>query len=183
MLIVLSSNRYEYYNLSEQETTITFLISMADYIIIGIILISVAISFLRGFVREALSLLTWGTAIIAAIYYSTELSEVLAHKIHMPSLRLLVSFAIIFLSILILGSIASLFIASFIKKIGFSGTDRVLGVVFGLVRGILIVSMMIMVANFTQIPSHSEWKTSLLIPHFEVVANWLTQFIPANINT
>src|SRR3990167_7214103 len=111
----------------------------ADYSIIAVIVLSGLISLVRGFVREALSLVTWILAVWISITFATELSELFASQIQNTTLRYVVSFGLLFIMTLILGAMLNFLISQLIQKTGLSGTDRVLGVVFGIARCILLI--------------------------------------------
>lgn len=158
------------------------ILNIADYIIIGVVLLSVVISLFRGFIREVFSLLSWGSAIFLAIFFCSKLAELFATKIHSPAVRLLVSFALIFVVTLIIGALLSHLFVSVAHKTGLSGTDRFLGAVFGLLRGALVVALLIMVGQLTKVTEHDAWKNSILIPHFKVVANEIKEWAPQVLN-
>lgn len=154
----------------------------ADYIILLILGLSILISVIRGFVREALSLATWITAFWAGFHFLDALRELLADYIHTPSLQYGAAFLIIFLTILIMGNIVGYLLGKMIDVTGLSGTDRVLGSIFGLGRGVLLVSIMLLLASFTPVTKDSWWRTSLLIPQFESIELWLKDMLPDSIN-
>ena len=64
------------------------------------------------------------------------------------------------------------------QKTGLSGTDRVLGVYLGIIRGILVVAaVLFFVDTFTPLSQTLEWEQSLLIPHFHVIIRWFFDLI------
>ncbi len=149
-----------------------------DYFIVIVIVFSTLISLMRGFISEAISLLTWIIAVILAFKFSQVLSDRLAGMIHNPSVRFFVSFIIVFLIVLILGSIISHLLSSLVRSTGLSGTNRLLGTVFGFARGILLVAIFILFAGMTSVVRESWWQSSYLIPYFHDIVAWLQQFIP-----
>lgn len=153
-------------------------LNIADYTIIVVVLLSVVISLVRGFVREAFSLASWGAAIFLSVFFCSDLAELLSTRISTPAVRLLVSFGIIFIVTLIVGAILSYLFVSMVHKSGMSGTDRFLGGVFGLLRGALVVALLVMFGQFTKMPEHEAWEHSVLIPHFQIVANDLKEHAP-----
>lgn len=163
------------------QTLISQILGYSDFIILIILLISVLISFWRGFLREALSLTTWVAAFWVSISFHSQLAQLLTHKISTPGLRLLVAFAALFLGVFIAGSIISHLVIQLIKKTGFGGTDRLLGAGFGLLRGVLIVALGVMAGEMLQLNNNPAWQSSVLLPWFEQVAGWLQQFIPHSI--
>lgn len=145
----------------------------ADYAIIAIVGISVLVSVIRGFVREAMSLLVWLAALgLASVYYQV-LAEWLTALIGSPSMRLIVAWAGIFVVILLLGGILSYLLAKLLKATGLSGTDRLLGMIFGTARGGLVVlALLIMIPAIIPLDQESWWRESRLIPEFLKFEAW-----------
>ena len=153
-----------------------------DIVILVIIALSAGLSLMRGFVREALSLLAWVVAIWVAISFSHQLSTLMEDMIASPTARLAVAFSILFVVTLIAGSMANYLAGQFVKKTGLTGTDRMLGVVFGVVRGIVVVAILVLLAGLTQsIPAETWWKQSMLMTHFQDVAIWIRGFLPEDV--
>lgn len=151
-----------------------------DFAIIGIIAFSILISIVRGFVREALSLVTWIAAIWIGIHYHALVSEWLTPYISAYAIRMVAGFFILFAGALILGSIVSFMLVQFIQKTGLSGTDRSLGVVFGLGRGVVVVSVALLMGNIMFPANNKEnaFQQSHLAPEFLPVMDWLKAFLP-----
>src|SRR5699024_7809596 len=125
----------------------------------------------RGFIREALSLVTWAAAFIVARLFSPHLDAYLIKTIEMPSLRMAVAFGLLFVIVLIVGAIVGKLIQLLVKATGLSGTDRVLGMVFGALRGALIVT--VLVALFRpMVEEDTWWQESRLAPHFVSLEGW-----------
>ena len=152
-----------------------------DYVIIAIILISTLISLMRGFVREAMSLAFWIIAFWVAQMFFREFADYLAQWIEVPSLRLGAAFAIIFFVVLILGGLLTFLIGQVIDATGLSGTDRAIGMLFGGVRGVLIVEALILVAGLTPMPQDPWWQESGLIHYFQDLALWMRSLLPDDI--
>ena len=84
----------------------------------------------------------------------------------------------LFAATLVLGAIINYLIGQLIDHTGLSGTDRLLGVCFGAVRGVLVVSALIFFMDtFTSLNQSGWWKQSVLIPEFGVVVNWFFEFM------
>lgn len=152
-----------------------------DYIIIAIIVISALISVFRGFVREAFSLVVWIAAFWVAWAFFREFSQYLIQWISLPSARLGVSFAIIMIAVLIVGGVVNYLLAQLVEHTGLSGTDRLLGIFFGIGRGAIIVAIIILLAGLTALPQDPWWNQSLLIVHFQDLSLWLKSFLPEDI--
>lgn len=151
-----------------------------DYFILGLIGLSLLVSLWRGFVKEALSLVTWIAAFLVALNFSDLLAERLTPWIELPSMRAAAAIAGLFVIVLIVGGLINFLIGELVKKTGLGGTDRVLGTVFGAARGVIIVGVLVMLAGLTALPQDPWWQDSALLPHFERLALWLADFLPAD---
>ncbi len=160
----------------------TSVFNWVDCAIVGIILISILISLVRGFVREGLSLITWIGAIWIGIHFYQHVSIWLAPHISSVPIRMVAAFGVLFISTLLVGSILSFIFVQFVKKTGLSGTDRTLGIVFGLARGIIIVSIALLIGEMIFPPGHSSEAKALeqsrLASQFKPMMHWLKEFLP-----
>jgi len=152
-----------------------------DYAIIIILALSALISVLRGFVKEALSLAAWVLAFWIAFTFHQNLATVLTEYIDTPSLRLISAFALLFVVTLIIAALVNNLVSQIVKKTGLTGTDRMLGVVFGIARGVIIVAILVLMAGLTQLPADPWWNESIFIKHFQELAIWLKTFLPKDI--
>lgn len=151
-----------------------------DYLILAIIVISTLISLLRGFMREIVSLVTWVIGFWVALRFARQLGDVFS-IIHNPSVRVVIGFAILFIVILILGAAINFLIGRIMEKTGAGAADRILGMLFGMVRGIVIVAVLVIVAGFTTLPQNSGWHDSRFVPYAESVAGWMRAVLPAQV--
>lgn len=149
-----------------------------DYGILGVILLSALVSFIRGFLREAFSLATWLAAFWVAITFNDDMAELLITHIKQAELRAVVSFGALFIGTLIVGGIINFMLGSLMHRVGLSGTDRLLGVLFGVGRGILLVALLLALASLSSLPNQLWWQQSQLVPYFKPLQEWLVQFIP-----
>lgn len=152
-----------------------------DYAILAIIGISVLISLWRGFTKEALSLAGWILAAWVALTFADQLQALLEPHIQVPSLRLMVAFAILFIATLFLAGFINYLAVQVIKKTGLSGTDRMVGIFFGVARGCVVVAVLVLVAGMTPLPQDPWWNQSQMMHYFQDMAVWLRQFLPADI--
>ncbi|MEE9343050.1 MAG: CvpA family protein [Gammaproteobacteria bacterium] len=149
-----------------------------DYLFIAIITISVLFSLWRGFVKEAFSLLSWVVALVVAFMFFEELSELLSGWIESPTIRNISAFSLLFLSVLLLGGLVSYLIGQLVSKTGLTATDRLLGIFFGVARGIILSAVLVLAAGFTSLPEEQWWSDSLLMGHAQDLAVWLKGYLP-----
>lgn len=150
----------------------------ADIAILVIIALSAIISIMRGFVREALSLAAWIVAFWVAFTFSENLAGAFADYIDTPSMRMVAAFTVLFVITLLVAALINFFIVKLVEKTGLSGTDRMLGVVFGVLRGGIIVAILVLLAGLTPLPQDPWWHESMFIKHFQEVAIWVRDRLP-----
>ncbi|WP_444927237.1 CvpA family protein [Microbulbifer sp. TRSA002] len=139
----------------------------ADWIILAIVGISTLIGLSRGFIKETLSLLTWIAAFIVAMMFRDQLAPMLSNLVDTPSLQMIAAFGILFIGTLLAGAGLNMVLSAFVEATGLSGTDRVLGMAFGLVRGaIVVMALLILAPALVPVEQDSWWSQSVLIPHF-----------------
>ncbi|MCU0072820.1 CvpA family protein [Pseudomonas koreensis] len=148
-----------------------------DWAIVAIIAISALISLSRGFVKEALSLVTWIIAGAVAWMFGGSLSEYLAGYIQTPSARVITGCAIMFVATLIVGAMINYLIGELVRVTGLSGTDRFLGMAFGAARGVLLVVVAVGLLSLGPVQQDEWWKESQLVPRFLLVADWSKNLI------
>ena len=150
------------------------LLSIVDWIILAILLVSTSISFVRGFVREALSLATWVAAIIIARLFAGQLSSLLVEYIEVQSIRIGASYILLIVSTLVVGAMVNHLVCELVKMTGLSGTDRFLGMFFGLARGAVVVLIVVaMLYYLAPIEGDGWWSESVLIPEIVKTIEWL----------
>jgi len=149
-----------------------------DYVVLGIVLLSILVGALRGFIKEVFSLAVWAAAFVIAFQYSGALALQLENHIELPSARTSLAFAGLFLVVLLIGGLITFLIGKLVEKTGLSGTDRLLGGLFGAIRGLILILVLMLVAGLTPVPQDPWWQQSRTIQSLMPLAEWSTQFLP-----
>ncbi|MGH8747135.1 MAG: CvpA family protein [Burkholderiales bacterium] len=132
-----------------------------DYAVLGVLGVSVLWGVWRGLVREVISIAGWVLAFIAAYLFAAPLASALPRAIPTPELRMLTAFMGVFIAALVVATLCSLLLSKLVKAAGLGGLDRVLGSIFGLARGLLIVLALALVAGLTAAPRQGYWRNSV----------------------
>ncbi|MBU3023300.1 CvpA family protein [Aestuariibacter sp. A3R04] len=148
-----------------------------DFSILGIIVVSTLISLMRGFVKEAISLVVWFGALFIASEFHADLA-VYFTQISDEVLRNGAAIVVLFVITLVLGGMFNHVVGQLVQASGLSSTDRALGAIFGSLRGVLIVSaLLFFMDTFTEAANSAWWNQSLLIPEFGVIIEWFFTFV------
>ncbi len=153
----------------------------ADYAIIGVLLLSVLVGLWRGLISEVTALATWVAAVWLAWLYGPFVAAWFRGTIDVPSLRIIVGYGLCFIVVLVLGALFKFIIDRLVEGTGLSGSDRMLGMVFGLARGLLLVTVLVFVLGFTPFTRDAWWHQSRLLPTFTAAASWLNQRLPVSV--
>ncbi len=152
-----------------------------DFVILGMVLISALISLIRGFVREAFSLAVWVLSFWISWTFFRDLSLRMEPFVTTPSVRLGVAFVILMILSLVVGGLLNYLVIRLINSTGLSGSDRFIGMIFGLARGVLLMAILVLLAGLTPLPQDPWWQQSVLIPYFQELALWLKELLPPEV--
>ncbi|WP_417552323.1 CvpA family protein [Marinomonas fungiae] len=149
-------------------------ISTLDWVIIAVVAISTLISLKRGFVKEVMSLVTWVVAFIVAVRFTGPLQTLLIDQVQNDQIRYVVAFIALFIATLVIGALISFTLGSLIQATGLSSTDRVIGMLFGFVRGALVVVAFVSLLSLSPAIEKSEmWKSSQLV----ILKDWVRDML------
>lgn len=150
-----------------------------DGVIIGILALSVITGLVRGFVKELVAICIWVVAIWFAYHYYKIVAGWLAPYIHEDTAQSVAAFVLIMLGTIIVGSLVNALLSFILHSTGLTGTDRLLGMGFGFVRGVFIVALLILAVKMTSlIPAGDYTRQSYLYAKFDPIVNWLYGFTP-----
>jgi membrane protein required for colicin V production len=152
-------------------------LSPADYAILGALAVSLVFGMVRGFMREALSLLAWLGGLWLAWKFADHVKPMLGGLLTDEPQRTWVARALILASVLLVSWIIAEVIEYFIHQSGLSVTvDRALGAVFGLIRGVVLVSLLAMLGTLVKLDEVRWWQKSTLLPYAVTVSEWIDAF-------
>lgn len=155
--------------------------SPADLGIVAVLLISAVVSLVRGFIREVFSILVWIAAAFAAFQVGESFAGALQPFIELPSVRFIVAFVAVFVVVLVVGGLISFLVGRMIEKTGLAPTDRMFGALFGLARGVVIVTLAVVLARPTPLSQDPWWRESQLLPRFERLADQGLSLLPDSV--
>lgn len=160
--------------------TNSFILSFnwVDYTIVGLVVFSTLISLFRGFTREVVSFIVWIFGVLIALKFAEPVQVYLQTWIHSSMLRYIVAFVLLFFIIFMGGVLINSIVHLFIRKAGLNVTDRLLGVFFGMARGLVIVGVLLMFVNVGNIQNTTVFAESRLAPDFKPIVSWLNIFLP-----
>ena len=127
-----------------------------DLLVIGVVFISMLIGVIRGLVKEALTLVSWATSIWVAWKFHPYLSPHLSGWIDDRALRVVAAVVVLFLLSLIVLTALSYLLTRLMEQTGLSGINRSLGALFGVARGALAISLVVILGTYTPIV-HEQW--------------------------
>lgn len=152
-----------------------------DYAILAVIAISILVGALRGFIKEVFSLLVWSAAFLVAYHFAGDVAIWMEDAVTLPSARTAMGFAGLFIAVLLVGGLMNYLLGRLVETTGLSGTDRLLGGVFGAARGLALIVAVLLVAGFTPIPSDPWWKGSQGIQRMMPLVTWASEYLPESV--
>lgn len=151
--------------------------NVTDYLVIAGIVISAVVGALRGFLREAVALVTWVVALFVAWHFSDLIEPHLGGLLAGSNVRVWAARTILVVIILLLGTGIGAALSHFVRVSIFSGTDRFLGLLFGALRGLILFGVLVILGQLLRLEDERWWRQSTLIPYGESVANGLRTLV------
>ncbi|HLR83283.1 MAG TPA: CvpA family protein [Paenalcaligenes sp.] len=154
--------------------------STLDYFILVVLLISAGLGFVRGIIKEILSLIAFVAAFLGALNWGPYLAALMTDFISFhPLLLSAIAYIIVFVVVLLIVGMLNLLLTTLIDKTGLSPADQGLGVLFGLLRGAVIVLALVVLASYTAIRQEPWWQASQLVPIAELGIAQIKDWMPA----
>lgn len=160
-------------------------VTVFDFVVIGVVLLSLAIGAWRGVVSETLALVAWVVAFLAARTWATPaggwLATGLADSLAEPLMQQVAGFVAIFVAVLILFALARWMVSLLLRAVGLAPLDRVLGSLFGIARGVLVVWVGVLLAGLTALPQQQWWRQAVLAPPLETAVLAAKPWLPPDL--
>ncbi|MGH8193920.1 MAG: CvpA family protein [Woeseiaceae bacterium] len=155
---------------------------IADIVIAVAIVISIVVGIFRGFVKEALSIVSLLVAVWAAMYFGADAGRLGENWISSEGLQLWFGRILIFVVILAIGGLLGWGISRLVRLSILSGADRALGAVFGFCRAAVLTGVFVIGGQLASFDKDQWWQSSRLIPFGAVVADWLRVMAPKGVD-
>ncbi|MCK5903599.1 MAG: CvpA family protein [Cocleimonas sp.] len=152
-----------------------------DLGIVVVVLLTALVGMVQGFVWMTIFLVTWIAAISLTYAYAPILSKAFPFQLSNELIQMVIAGLLIFLGVLLVGALLNFLFGKAINAIGIGAVDRLFGTGLGVVLGILILSLLTMLATITPFPDQKLWRTSVLIPQLEASSEWVKSFVPPEI--
>ena len=149
-----------------------------DIIIAVALTASIIIGFVRGFVKEFISIAALVIAIWAALYFGPAVGEISQSWLSSVELQTWFGRILVFAIFLSIGGLLGWGISKLIRLSVLSGLDRFMGSLFGMLRGVLLVALVMIGGQFSGFDNDDWWKQSRLLPYFAEVADWIKVMAP-----
>jgi len=152
-----------------------------DCAVVAVLVLSALLGLWRGVVSEILALLAWVAAFFAAKIWGSQAAEILSAWLRDPVLRQVLGFVAVFVLTLLLFSLLRFLISRLLRAVGLGLVDRFLGVVFGLMRGVLIALAGVMLGGLTEFPRQTWWREAILAPPLETAVLAFKPWLPPQV--
>ncbi|MBS0350894.1 MAG: CvpA family protein [Proteobacteria bacterium] len=148
-----------------------------DYTILAVVIISLLIGLIRGFICEIISLIAWIAAFFLAFKYAGAVATHI-HFVNANTAKYIIAFVIIAIVVLILGITVNAIVEHLWHRTGVPIMDRSLGLLLGIVRGIVIVAFVLLLVRNSALNNEPVIKNSQLVPFFNPIVNWFQKILP-----
>ena len=149
-----------------------------DIALVTLVALSALFAFARGIIREVIALATWIVGFIAAIAYAGSVAGMFEWLDITPVAKQAIAFGLILLVVLIAGALIARSLAGLIRALGLGFIDRLLGLIFGVARGLVVIVVFALIAGVTALPRQNWWQNSVLGAPLAQAALALRPYLP-----
>lgn len=152
-----------------------------DYVVIVTVGLSLLFGLWRGVVGEIVALVAWALAIFAALEFGAPVGGTLFVGMNDPAVRSLAGCVLVFVAVLVVMSLLRMALRSMVKALGLSVSDRLLGMLFGIARGLLVCLLLVGLGGLTSAPQQVWWRAATLAPPMETAVLAVRPWLPADL--
>jgi len=153
-----------------------------DFVLLAILAISVVLGLLRGLLKEVLSLVAYASAFLAAIWWGPTVSDWSGQWISQPFVSMALAYLGVFIAVLLSIGFVNMALSALLSKTGLTPADHGLGAMFGLLRGVLFVLILVILAGYTPLPEESWWKNAMFSKQVVGVVQQIKLRLPPPVN-
>ena len=149
----------------------------ADHLFAIILLVSGAVGFFRGFIRESIALASWLIGLWLAWHFAYIVNPWLGGALAEPGVREWTGRAIVLLLVLLFGALVGSIVSHYARRaVGLAAMDRILGAAFGLARGVIVIGLLVLAGRAANLDLEPWWERTHSMPAADTVANWLERY-------
>lgn len=152
-----------------------------DLFALGFILLTTLMAMMRGLVNEVASLLSWIVSFIVAKFFAPHLANIAFASMQPREIAFGLSFIIIFVIMMIVQRLFRTLITTFLQSMGLGGVNRFLGACFGIVKGVIMVTLVVIICSFTDLPKTPTWRNSATASTFGHIALLAIPYLPSSV--
>ena len=149
-----------------------------DIVALGIIVVCILISMMRGGIAEVASLVIWVVAFLVAKMFAAPFAAVALTSVQPPQFAVAVGFILLFVAAWLVQHFLRSLLTSAVSAIGLGGVNRLLGAVFGAAKGVLIITLAVLVCSFTDLPQTPDWRQAFSAVYCEALAQLAVPYLP-----
>lgn len=153
-----------------------------DWIVILVLAVSVVLSLMRGLAQEIFSLLAWISAFLAAKWGAAVVAPLLPISAESENLRYFIALVVVFLAMMVVVLLLGRVVKSAINAAGLGGADKTIGSLFGLLRGVVILTGLTLAAGLTALPQTGFWKNAMFSGALEMLATSVKPLLPERLS-
>ena len=149
-----------------------------DIVALGIIVVCILISMMRGVIAEVASLVIWVVAFLVAKMFAAPFAAVALTSVQPPQFAVAVGFILLFVAAWLVQHFLRSLLTSAVSAIGLGGVNRLLGAVFGAAKGVLLITLAVLVCSFSDLPHTPDSRQSFSAVYFEALAQLAVPYLP-----